>query len=92
MLKRNINKYIEHTGKIESTADPEYNKEFRAFDLLLIFPENYRSVEKPWNENLDEFLEEIWNHKENENKIAVIYKIKEVNYEKNKIICNYSSI
>ncbi len=71
-LNDNEIKYIEHTGKIDPTVSSD---EYRKFDILIISPENYRSAEKPWNENLDPYLEEIWSYKQDGQKIAILYKI-----------------
>ncbi len=72
LINNNV-KFIEYTGKIDPTVSSD---EYRKFDLLIISPENYRSAEKPWNENLDESLEEVWSHKQNGQKIAILYKLK----------------
>ncbi|MBI4983234.1 hypothetical protein HZC32_01145, partial [Candidatus Woesearchaeota archaeon] len=45
------------------------------YDLLFVSPKNYRSFDKPWKADLDPYLEEVWSYINNEQKIAVLYKI-----------------
>ncbi len=45
-------------------------------DILYISPQNYRSFEKPWNADLDNYLEEVWNYSYQGKEIAKLYKIK----------------
>lgn len=49
---------------------------FLKFDLLFISPQNYRSFDRPWNPDLDEYLEEVWSYNYQGEKIAVLYSIK----------------
>lgn len=49
----------------------------RKFPLLMISSENYRSLEEPWEPQLNPYLELVWSYKENGQIIAALY---EVNY------------
>ncbi len=60
--------------------DPAIKKEkIRKYNLLFVSPKNYRSFEKPWCEDLDNYLKEVWSYSYKDQTIARIYK---VNYEK----------
>jgi hypothetical protein len=48
----------------------------RKYDLLFVSPQNYRSFEKPWARDLDNYLEEVWNYSYEGKIIAKIYKLK----------------
>jgi hypothetical protein len=41
-----------------------------------VSPQNYRSFEKPWARDLDNYLEEVWNYSYEGKIIAKIYKLK----------------
>ena len=47
----------------------------RQYQILIVSPENYRSFDRPWNEGLDPYLEEVWSYSEGGQKIAVLYKV-----------------
>lgn len=58
-------------------VDPAMRRDdIRQYDLLYISPENYDSFGHPWNSNLDPYLEKVWEHQENGETYAVLYKIK----------------
>ncbi len=60
--------------------DPSIKKEkIRKYNLLFVSPKNYRSFEKPWYEDLDNYLKEVWIYSYKNQTIARIYK---VSYEK----------
>ncbi|MEM4264025.1 MAG: hypothetical protein QW666_03990, partial [Candidatus Woesearchaeota archaeon] len=72
LQKNNITYFKQNTW-----VDPALKGEdFKKFDLIFISPENYRSFEKPWKEDLDPYLKEVWSYKEGNNKIAVLYSLK----------------
>lgn len=48
----------------------------RKYNLLFIGPQNYRSFEKPWNKDFDNYLEEIWNYTYRNQIIAKIYRVR----------------
>ncbi|MEM3625226.1 MAG: hypothetical protein QXF35_01560 [Candidatus Bilamarchaeaceae archaeon] len=72
-LDKNNIKYINTTTWIDPSVKVWY---VRQYPLLIVSYENYRSIERPWHPGLDKYLEEVWSYKENEQKIAAIYKIK----------------
>ncbi len=56
--------------------DPSMKEEYiPKLDLIYITPENYRSFEKPWNADLDNNLEQIWQYNDGKTNVSVIYKI-----------------
>ncbi|MBA2861804.1 hypothetical protein HNP90_000683 [Methanococcus maripaludis] len=61
--------------RVDWWVDPSLH-DVSKFDLLMISPENYRNPVKPWKEDLDPYLEEVWNYSVDGQKIAVLYKIR----------------
>ncbi|MEM4396177.1 MAG: hypothetical protein QXR30_00750 [Candidatus Woesearchaeota archaeon] len=65
--------------KLKSWFDPgTANIRVRRFNLIFVSYENYRSFEKPWKEDLDQFLEEVWNYTDPVKNLTIarLYKIK----------------
>jgi len=48
---------------------------YRKFDLLIITPDNYYSLEHPWHPDLDPYLEKVWNFTAEGQEAAALYKI-----------------
>ncbi|MBI5065268.1 hypothetical protein HZA97_03435 [Candidatus Woesearchaeota archaeon] len=67
LTKLNISYQPQHTWVDPALAGDTYRK----FDLLLIVP-NYKSLEQPWNDDLNNYLEEVFNF----DNTTKIYKIK----------------
>ena len=62
---------------LNTWIDPAVKGEkIRKYDLLFVSPQNYRSFEKPWVEDLDNYLKEVWNFKYENQTLARIYEIK----------------
>jgi len=62
---------------LNNWIDPAIKGEkIRKYDLLFVSPQNYRSFEKPWVEDLDNYLKEVWNFKYENQTLARIYEIK----------------
>ncbi|AEK19379.1 hypothetical protein GYY_02480 [Methanococcus maripaludis X1] len=61
--------------RVDWWVDPSLH-DVSKFDLLMISPENYRNSVKPWKEDLDPYLEEVWNYSVEGHKIAVLYKMR----------------
>jgi len=51
---------------------PEYPR----FELTLVTPDNYRSIERPWREGLDAHIEKVWSFQEQGRETAVLYAVK----------------
>jgi len=51
---------------------PEYPR----FELTLVSPDNYRSIERPWREGLDAHIEKVWYFQEQGRETAVLYAVK----------------
>jgi hypothetical protein len=51
---------------------PEYPR----FELTLVSPDNYRSLERPWREALDAHIEKVWSYEEQGRETAVLYAVK----------------
>jgi hypothetical protein len=45
------------------------------YDLIFISPENYRTFEEPWNENLNDHLTSVWEYKSGNRTVARLYKV-----------------
>ncbi|MEM4267911.1 MAG: hypothetical protein QXK37_03685 [Candidatus Woesearchaeota archaeon] len=48
---------------------------YKKLDLLFVSPTNYRTTQKPWKEDLDQYLKEVWSYSYQGEKVAVLYKI-----------------
>lgn len=49
----------------------------RKFSILMVTPENYDfSGKGPWKDDLDPYLQEVWNYSQDGQKIAALYEIK----------------
>jgi MFS family permease len=72
ILKENGIKYFIQTTWVDPALKADYYKKFR---LIFISPENYYNATHPWKPDLDSFMEEVWNYKQNEEKIARLFKI-----------------
>jgi len=76
--KENYKKKLEEYGVIytEKTWWVDiYQRNAQTLDLLMISPENYRNSVEPWKEDLDPYLEDVWDYSLNGQKIAILYKI-----------------
>ena len=51
---------------------PEYPR----FELTLVAPDNYRSLDRPWAVGLDPYLEKVWSHELQGREVAVLYAVK----------------
>jgi hypothetical protein len=71
-LDKNKVKYFIKKEYVDPTLKTKYHP---TFDLIFISPENYKNFTNPWNPNLNNYLEEIWNYKQDGQKIAALYKI-----------------
>lgn len=84
ILVRDIKNYKEYFDtynisyfSLNTWIDPAIKRDkIRKFDLLFVSPKNYRSFEKPWNEDLDNYLKEVWNYKYKSKKIGILFKVK----------------
>ena len=48
-------------------------------DILYISPNNYNNYTNPWNNDLENYLEEVWRYEENGNLLGKLYKINLIN-------------
>jgi hypothetical protein len=72
-LERAGVKIINFYGWVDpALRGPEYPR----FELTLVSPDNYRSLERPWCEALDAHLEKAWEYQEQGQETAVIYTVK----------------
>ncbi len=71
-LERNNVSYLARNTYVDPSLRSKYHPRF---DLLLVSPANYRSLEKPWRPALDNFLEEAWSKESGGRKVVVIYKV-----------------
>lgn len=71
LKNNNVSYFIENTWVDPALKGDKYKK----FDLIFISPQNYRSQDKPWNSNLDQYLTEVWAYDYQGSKIAVLYRI-----------------
>jgi hypothetical protein len=56
--------------------DPAVKGEhIKKFDLLFISPQNYNSFEHPWDNELDSYLQEVWNYTQSGVVVSRLYKI-----------------
>ncbi|MFA5077222.1 MAG: glycosyltransferase family 39 protein [Candidatus Micrarchaeia archaeon] len=74
MLDENGVKYRE----MKFWLDPSgRSSDIRKYDILQVSYENYDfSGNGPWNDGLDQYLEEVWSYEENGQKYAALYKVK----------------
>lgn len=71
LKKYNISYFIQETW-----LDPAFRSDkFKKFKIIFVSPQNYRSFERPWKEDLDKYLEEVWNYSEDGQTIARLWKI-----------------
>ena len=50
--------------------------DFRKFDLAIVAPNNYRrNSYQVWNEDLDQYLTEVWSYEINGQRAAILYKV-----------------
>ncbi|MFH0869970.1 MAG: hypothetical protein V1866_02850 [archaeon] len=67
----NISYAFQHTW-----IDPAIkNDNIKQFDALFIIPQNYRDFSRPWNQNLDSYLQEVWNYSQGDTVVSRIFKI-----------------
>jgi len=72
-LERAGVKIINFYGWVDpALRGPEYPR----FELTLVSPDNYRSIERPWCDALDSHLEKAWSYQEQGKETAVIYVVK----------------
>ncbi len=69
--RHNVSFMATNTWIDPSVKGPEIKK----YDLLIISPGNYRTFDKPWSEDLDKYLEEVWIYEKGNTTYAKIYKI-----------------
>lgn len=70
----NVKHFTEVTWQDPSMRDESFPK----YKLEYISYLNYNTATHPWNTNLDQFLEEVWSYDMNGQKIAVLYKVKNI--------------
>jgi len=71
LRENNISYFIRTTW-----LDPAFrNEKFKKFKLIFISPKNYRSFWKPWKEDLDEYLEEVWRYESDGKVIARLWRV-----------------
>jgi len=74
LKKYNISYFILNTW-----LDPAFRSEdYKKFKIIFISPENYRSFYKPWKPDLDQYLQKIWEYKQENKTMAVLYKINSI--------------
>ncbi len=69
--QNNVSYFIKNTY-VDPTKKSKYHP---TFDLIFISSQNYHNFVHPWNPNLDPYLEEVWSYKQQNQKIAILYKI-----------------
>ena len=71
-----FDKYNISYFSLNTWIDPAIKGEkIRKYDLLFVAPQNYRSFEKPWVEDLDNYLKEVWNYNYRNRTFIKIYRI-----------------
>ncbi|WP_278491406.1 hypothetical protein [Methanococcus maripaludis] len=72
LIEHNVSYY-----EMNYWVDPSQKRDdVRKYDLIYISPDNYRSYQMPWKEDLNQYLEEVWNYSIDGQEIAVLYKIR----------------
>ena len=75
VLKTNGIKFaLQQDAIFEPSA--QNNPYAQRLDILYVSPDNYRNQTHPWNADLDQYLEEVWNFKSGSDKVAALYEIK----------------
>ncbi len=70
LRKYNVSYFVQTTW-----LDPAFRGDkFKKFKIIFISPQNYRSFEHPWQEDLDPYLKEAWRYEENNQTIARLWK------------------
>jgi hypothetical protein len=72
--KNGIPYFIRKNAIFEPSA--QNNPYATKLDVIYISPEAYRNATHPWNEDLDQYLIEIWNSSYNGEVVAKLYSIK----------------
>ncbi len=72
LIDNNISYY-----EIRDSFEPNtYGRDlFRKFDLAVVSPQNYRSIEKPWDEDLDQYLTKVWSYSNQGKEYGALYKV-----------------
>jgi len=68
------NNRVRYTS-LNTWLDPAMRGEdYKKLNLLFIIPQ-YKSLEQPWQDDLNKYLEEVWKYENNNETIAKIYRI-----------------
>jgi hypothetical protein len=50
--------------------------QMRKYDLYIVSPNNYNNFTEPWKNDLDKYLEQVWDYEQSGQKIAILYRVK----------------